>query len=87
LPTARAAQGLGVLLWFLMMIVSGSGPPPEVLDGGLRVIGDATPLKHLVVAIQDPWLGQGVNWTQTLILAGILLIAGALAVPALRQRS
>jgi hypothetical protein len=31
LPTPRAAQGVGVLLWFGMFLIAGSGPPPEVL--------------------------------------------------------
>jgi ABC-2 type transport system permease protein len=69
-----------------MMMVSGSGPPPEALGGALRAIGTALPLKHLVIAVQDPWLGRGVNWVETVILLGILAVAGALAVPALRQR-
>lgn len=87
LPTARAAQGVGMLLWFLMMMVSGAGPPPEVLSKTLRGVATATPLKHVIVALQDPWLGRGVNWTETLILTGILLVASALAVPALRRRT
>jgi ABC-2 type transport system permease protein len=87
LPTARAAQGIGVLLWFLMMMVAGAGPPPEVLSGALRGVASATPLKHLVVALQDPWLGRGVNWTETAILAAVLTVAAVLAVPALRRRS
>ena len=84
--TARAAQGIGVLLWFLMMMVSGSGPPPEVLGGALRAVATALPLKHLVVAVQDPWLGRGVNWAETAVLLAIVAVAGGLAVPALRQR-
>jgi ABC-2 type transport system permease protein len=85
--SARAAQGIGVLLWFLMMMVSGSGPPPEVLGSTLRAIGAALPLKHLVVAVQDPWIGRGVNWTETAILVAIFAVAGGLAVPALRRRT
>jgi ABC-2 type transport system permease protein len=87
MPTARAAQGVGVLLWFVMMMVSGSGPPPEVLGSTLGRVGDVMPLRHLVIALQDPWLGHGVNWFATAVLAGILAVAVALAVPALRRRS
>jgi ABC-2 type transport system permease protein len=87
LPTARAAQGLGVLLWFLMLRVSGGGPPPEVLGGALRDIAAFTPLKHLIVAVQDPWLGRGTNWAELGIVAGILVVAGALAIPTLRKRT
>lgn len=85
LPTARAAQGLGVLLWFVMLMVSGGGPPPEVLGGVLRDVAAFTPLKHLIVAIQDPWLGHGSNWTELALTAGVLVAASALAVPALRR--
>jgi len=87
MPTARAAQGLGVLLWFLMLMVSGGGPPPEVLGGPLRTIATFTPLKHLIIAVQDPWLGRGTNWTELAIVAGILVAASALAVPTLRKRT
>ncbi len=87
LPTTRAAQGIGMLLWFLMMMVSGAGPPPEVLSATLRAVATATPLKHVIIALQDPWLGRGVNWTETLIMTGVLLVASALAVPALRRRT
>ncbi|PXY36512.1 ABC transporter permease [Prauserella flavalba] len=86
LPTARAAQGIGVLLWFLMMMVSGGGPPPEALSGVLNRIGTALPLQHVVVAIQDPWLGRGVNWPQLLVLLGILAGCAALSGLALRPR-
>jgi ABC-2 type transport system permease protein len=87
LPTARAAQGLGVLLWFVMLMVGGGGPPPEVLTSVLRNVATFTPLKHLVVAVQNPWLGHGTNWTELGVLAAILTVAVALAVPALRRRS
>ena len=86
MPTARAAQGIGVLLWFLMQMVSGAGPPPEVLSPALNRIGDALPLKHLVVALQDPWLGYGSNWTQLGVMLVITAAAAGLAVPALRRR-
>ena len=86
MPTARAAQGIGVLLWFTMQMVSGAGPPPEVLSPALNRIGDALPLKHLVVALQDPWLGYGSNWTQLGVMLVITVAAAGLAVPALRRR-
>lgn len=87
LPTARAAQGLGVLLWFVMLMVSGGGPPPEVLGGALGDVATFTPLRHLIVALQDPWLGYGTNWVELGIVAGILVVAAAAAVPTLRRRS
>jgi ABC-2 type transport system permease protein len=87
MPTARAAQGVGILLWFVMMMVSGAGPPPEVLSDALRTAGNALPLSHLVVALQDPWLGNGVNWAQLGLLVAISVVSGALAGLALRHRT
>lgn len=71
LPGARAAQGAGIILWFVMMMVGGAGPPPEVLGATLRAVAKATPLEHVVTLIQDPWLGFGWNWTETAIILAI----------------
>ena len=38
LPNARSAQALGVLLWFVMLILGGAGPPPEVLTGAMDFV-------------------------------------------------
>ena len=78
LPGARAAQGAGIILWFVMMMVGGAGPPYEVLGNTLRVVGDATPLRHAVALIQDPWLGFGWNTGETVILAVITLVSAGL---------
>lgn len=78
LPTARAAQGAGNMLWFVMLMISGSGPPPEILPRGLEVVGNALPASHVVSLIQDPWLGFGWNVTATVVTLGFL-VAGGLA--------
>lgn len=80
LPNARAAQGAGVLLWFVMLMIGGAGPPFEVLPSSLVHIGDATPLKHVVLLLQDPWLGVGWNGTEMLIVGGFLAAFTLLAV-------
>jgi ABC-2 type transport system permease protein len=79
LPTARAAQGAGVLLWFVMLMVSGAGPPPEVLNRALTRVADATPLKHVILTLQAPWLGFGPNGTELLVVAGMLVLSALLA--------
>ena len=80
LPNARAAQGAGVLLWFVMMMIGGAGPPFEVLPSSLVRLGDATPLKHVVLLLQDPWLEDGWNGTEMLIVGGFLAAFALLAV-------
>jgi ABC-2 type transport system permease protein len=84
LPTARAAQGAGVLLWFVMMQISGPGAPFEVLPTALVRVSDATPLKHLVFLMQDPWFGLGWNGVEMLIVLGFL--AGATLLTAVFAR-
>ncbi len=71
LPTARAAQGAGILLWFVMLFIGGAGPPPEVLTDSMRFVAQLTPLQHAITLLQDPWLGFGWNWRETLVVAGI----------------
>jgi ABC-2 type transport system permease protein len=75
LPTPRAAQGVGVLLWFVMFLIAGSGPPPEVLPDSMNTVANATPLKHVIRLIQDPWLGFGWNNTELIVVVGILVVA------------
>ncbi|APA98352.1 ABC transporter permease [Nocardia seriolae] len=87
MPTARAAQGIGILLWFLMQMLCGAGPPAEVLSPALRRIGSALPLHYLVLALQDPWLGKGINWTAMAILSAVTLLAGGWAAAWLRRRT
>jgi ABC-2 type transport system permease protein len=79
-PTTRAAQGIGLLLFFIMMILGGAGPPPEVLTGAMTVIGDATPLRYVILTLQDPWLGFGWDTASFLIVCGITIAATLLSV-------
>lgn len=73
LPNARAAQALGVLMWFVMLMLGGAGPPPEVLTGAMDFVGRITPLHHAVATMQDGWLSidAGLSWAVVaLILVG-----------------
>lgn len=77
LPTSRAAQGAGILLFFVMFLLSGSGPPRDVLTGPMRGVGEALPLSWVVVLLQNAWLGFGWATTESLVVAGILVGAAA----------
>ena len=79
LPSTRAAQGLGLILFFVMMILGGAGPPPEVLTGAMDIVGQITPLRHVIIILQDPYLGMGWNQNASLIVAGITVVATASA--------
>jgi ABC-2 type transport system permease protein len=84
LPTARAAQSVGLLLWFTFLLLAGAGPPPEVLPDALRTIGEWLPLSFVVQTLQEPWLSGGWALRESVIAAAIALVSGVIAVRAYR---
>ncbi len=79
LPSTRSAQGVGLILFFVMMILGGAGPPPEVLTGAMDIVGKITPLRHVILVLQDPYLGFGWRTGSSLIVGGITVVTAALA--------
>lgn len=85
-PTARAAQGVGLLLFFGLFFIAGGGPPPALLPEAINRFVELTPMGPLVSAIRDPWHGHGHDPTALTALALIAVIAGLLAERRLRRR-
>jgi ABC-2 type transport system permease protein len=79
LPSTRSAQGIGLILFFVMMILGGAGPPPEVLKGAMGVVGKLNPLRPVILMLQDPWLGFGWHAVASLVVVGITAASGLLA--------
>ncbi|MEM7342230.1 MAG: ABC transporter permease [Actinomycetota bacterium] len=77
MPTARAAQGLGLMMFFPMFLLAGGGPPPEALSGTMRSIADWLPLTHVIRATQEPWLGLGDGSDHLAIVTGVLVVSTA----------
>ena len=78
--TSRSAQGIGLLLFFTLWLISGTAPPRAVLPRGLGDVGGVLPLGHLVTAVQNAWFGFGWSVTDLAVLAAYAIAAG---VPAL----
>ncbi|WP_295656739.1 ABC transporter permease [uncultured Nocardioides sp.] len=79
LPSARAAQAIGLLLFFPSFLLGVGGPPPAVMSPALRSLSDWLPLAMANEAVRQPWLGLG-NATGTLaVVAGLAVAATALA--------
>jgi ABC-2 type transport system permease protein len=76
LPSARAAQAVGLLLFFPSFLLGVGGPPPWVMSGTLRTVADRLPLALANEAIREPWLGLGSS-------TGALVATTAIAVAAL----
>lgn len=85
LPTARAAQGVGVLLFFVFMLLGGGGPPREVLPDAMAGIGDVLPVTHAGRLLRGPWLGDG--WDAGALAVVLVLLLGCLALLAWRFRT
>jgi ABC-2 type transport system permease protein len=78
MPTARAAQGIGLMLFFPMFLLSGGGPPPAVLSSTMQDISSWLPLTHVIRVIQEPWLGIDDGSPHLVIVTGILVGSTAL---------
>ena len=85
LPTARAAQGTGLLLFFGLFFIAGGGPPPTLLPDGINRFVELTPMGPLVTAISDPWHGRGNDIASLVALAVLAVVAGVLAERRLRR--
>jgi ABC-2 type transport system permease protein len=82
LPSARAAQAVGMTLFFPSFLLGAGGPPPHVMGAALRQVGDALPLTWVTTSIRQPWLGIATP-TGTLV-AVVALAVAATAVAARR---
>lgn len=78
LPSARAAQGIGLTLFFPMFLLAGAGPPPEALSGTMRTISDWLPLTHVIRVSQEPWLNIGDGSPHLSIVLGMLGVSAVL---------
>jgi ABC-2 type transport system permease protein len=80
MPGSRAAQGLGLILFFVMLLISGSGPPRDVLAGGMREFSSILPLTHVTLLLQETWLFGEWEVLSSLVLAGFLVVAAVVTV-------
>jgi ABC-2 type transport system permease protein len=85
MPTARAAQGLGVLLFFVFLMLGGAGPPKEVLPDALSRVSDLIPVTHAGDLIRGPWLGQGWDGQALLFVLAMLGVSLGLVAWLLRR--
>lgn len=79
LPSARAAQAVGLLLFFPSFLLGAGGPPPRVMGPGLRDVAGALPLTWLTNAVRGPWLGLGAA-TGSIVLVAVTAVVATAAV-------
>jgi ABC-2 type transport system permease protein len=73
LPSARAAQAVGLVLFFPSFLLGAGGPPPHVMGSALRSFAGYLPLTWLTDAVRVPWLGLG-NATGSLALVAVTAV-------------
>ncbi len=79
MPSPRAAQGAGLMLFFVMLFLSGASVPTEVMSTTMKRIGDFLPLTYGVDLLQGAWIGGTWDWTAALVLLTIAVAAGFLS--------
>ncbi len=82
LPSARAAQAVGLLLFFPSFLLGAGGPPPHVMGSALRHVADVLPLTLVTNSIRVPWLGLG---TATGTMVEVIALSVAACVVAARR--
>lgn len=82
LPSARAAQAVGLILFFPSFLLGSGGPPPHVMGAALRGVARFLPLTLVTDAIRVPWLGLG---TAMGSLAAVAVLAVAATLLAARR--
>jgi len=74
LPSARAAQAVGLMIFFPSFLLGAGGPPPHVMGSVVRTVAGPLPLTLLTNAVREPWLGLG-SATGSLIAVAVIAVA------------
>jgi ABC-2 type transport system permease protein len=85
LPTARAAQVVGLLAFFAMFFISGGGPPEAILPDEVAAVADALPMSYAVEVLQRGWWTGSFDLTALAVQAAVLAAATAVALWRLRE--
>ena len=80
LPSARAAQAVGLLLFFPSFLLGAGGPPPNVMGSVLQQVADPLPLTLVTNAVREPWLGLGSASGSLVVVAVLAAVATLVAV-------
>jgi ABC-2 type transport system permease protein len=80
LPSARAAQAVGLMLFFPSFLIGAGGPPPSVMGSAVKHVGDFLPLTWVTTSIREPWLGIGTPTASLVAVAVLAVVTTTLAV-------
>jgi ABC-2 type transport system permease protein len=78
-PTARAANAIGMLVFFPSLFFAGAWLPKHEMPDLLSRIGDLTPLGAFRESVQDAWAGGTPEPLHLAALAVVVVVAGVAA--------
>lgn len=78
-PTARAANAIGLLVFFPSLFLAGAWLPKYLMPDLLSRIGDLTPLGAFRESVQDAWVGTTPEPVHLVSLAVVAVVAGVAA--------
>ncbi|MBG0826925.1 ABC transporter permease [Planomonospora sp. ID67723] len=78
-PTAKSAPGIGSVLMFPLLFISGMWIPRELMADVLRRIGDFLPMAPFAQAVRDTWAGNPPQLLHLVVMAATLAVTGTLA--------
>jgi ABC-2 type transport system permease protein len=78
-PTARAANAIGLLVFFPSLFLAGAWLPKYEMPAWLSRIGDLSPLGAFREAVQDAWVGTTPDPVHLVALAVVTVVAGTAA--------
>jgi ABC-2 type transport system permease protein len=78
MPSSRAANAFGNLVFIPMFLLGGGGPPRDVMTGAMQSISDTLPLTHVIGGLRLAWLGATDDphvlwWPFTVAAVAVLL--------------
>ena len=79
IPTASAATGIGMALFFPSMFLAGVYVPREHLPDVLGRVGELTPLGAALQGMRDTWIGDAPSVLHLLVLAVSAGVLGTVA--------
>jgi ABC-2 type transport system permease protein len=78
-PSYRAANAVGLGVFFPLLFLSGTMMPREVLPDTLARIGDFTPMSWVTRSLRDAYAGDGVTWVLVAAMAALVVVGTGLA--------
>jgi ABC-2 type transport system permease protein len=86
MPSSRAANAFGNLVFIPMFLLGGGGPPREVMTDAMQRISDVLPLTHVLGGLRQAWLGAGDDPSALWWPVAVAVIAVAFAVRSARRQ-